>query len=209
VLLTQGDLAGARTRHEEALDLRRDHQFASVVESEFALAGLTLAEAASGRGSYDVAAAELSRSVARIAESDLPALEADALNYLAEAELGAGRVDEAAAALDRVRALETSANSVTLMVLKINEARVAGRRGRVEEARSILEGLMVEARAQSSFGVEIEARLAMAEIMAESGDVDGARRLLSDVKRDATARGWIHVADKAAEVEKRHVGARN
>ncbi len=209
VLLTQGDLAGARTRHEEALDLRRDHQFASVVESEFALAGLTLAEAASGRGSYDTAAAELSRSVARFAEADLPALEADALNYLAEAELGAGRVEEAAAALDRVRALETSANSVTLMVLKINEARVAGRRGRFEDARSILEDLMVEARDQSSFGVEIEARLAMAEIMAEAGDVEGARRLLGEVKRDATGRGWIHVADKAGEVEKRQVGARN
>jgi len=205
VLLTQGDLAGARTRHEEALELRRDHEYASVVESEFALAGLTLAEAASGRGSYQTAAAELSRSVARFSELKLPALEADALNYLAEAELGADRVDEAVAALDRIRALEASANSVTLMVLQINDARVAGRRGDFGEARAILDALLVEARAQSSFGVEIEARLAMAEIMAEAGDVDDARRLLSEVKSDATARGWIHVADKAAEVEKSDV----
>jgi len=209
VLLTQGDLAGARTRHQEALGLRRDHQFASVVESEFALAGLTLAEAASGRGSYQAAVSELSQSVANLAELERSALEADALNYLAEAELGAGGVDEAAAALDRIRALEASANSVTLMVLQINDARVAGRRGRFSEARSILEDLVVEARAQSSFGVEIEARLAMAEIMAEAGDADDARRLLSEIKNDATARGWIHVADKAAEVEKSHVNPQN
>ncbi len=206
VLLTQGDLTGARTRHEEALDLRRKHQFASAVESEFALAGLTLAEAASGRGSYESAAAELARSVADFAELKLPAQEADALNYLAEAELGSGRVDEAAAALERIRSLEASANSVTLMVLQINEARLAGRRGDSGEARTILDALLVEARAQSSFGVEIEARLALAEIMAEAGDIDDARRLLAEVKSDATARGWIHVADKAAEVEKRRPG---
>jgi len=209
VLLTQGDLAGARTRHEEALDLRGEHQFASVVESEFALAGLTLAEAASGQGSYRDAVSELSRSVQDLAELERSALEADALNYLAEAELGADRVDEAVAALDRIRALEASANSVTLMVLQINDARVAGRRGRIEEARSILEGLMVEARSQSSFGVEIEARLALAEIMAEAGEEEAAEKLLREVKSDATARGWIHVADKAAEVGKRHANLSN
>ncbi len=49
VLLTQGDLQGARVRHEEALALRRDHQLGTAVESEFALAGLSLAEAALGR----------------------------------------------------------------------------------------------------------------------------------------------------------------
>jgi eukaryotic-like serine/threonine-protein kinase len=209
VLLTQGDLTGARTRHEEALALRRDHEFGSVVESEFALAGLTLAEAASGRGSYDDAVAELTQSVARFAELERPAYEADALNYLAEAELGAGLVDAAAASLERIRELESSANSVTLMVLTINEARLAGRRGRYDEARSMLETLLVEARSQSSFGVEIEGRLAMAEIMAESGDEKGARRLLAEVKNDATARGWILVADKAAEVEERSVDSRN
>jgi len=207
VLLTQGDLNGARTRHEEAFDLRHDHEFASAVESEFALAGLTLAEAATGRERYEAALLRLRRSVADLEEQNRPSLEADALNYLAEAALGAGRVDEAVEALERLRSLEASANSVTLMVLQINEARVAGRRGDFDAARAMLEALLVEAREQSSFGVEIEARLAMAEILAEAGDVDDARRFLSEVKSDAIARGWIHVADKAAEVEKRHVSS--
>ncbi len=56
---------------------------------------------------------------------------------------------------------------------------------------------------QSSFGVELEARLALAEITAEAGDLAEARRILDEVGREATARGWNLVADKAAAVEQR------
>ncbi len=200
VLLTQGDLLGARARHEEALALRRDHQLGTEAESEFALAGLTLSEAALGRRSYDDAVEELSRSVATLADQNRPALEADALNYLAEAHLGAGRVDEAEVVLDRIRALAASSNSVTLMVLRINEARLAGRNGRFEEAESILAAVIEEARAQSSFGVELEARLVLAEISAEAGDLNAARRILGELSQEASARGWNLIADRASAI---------
>ena len=209
VLLTQGDLQGARTRHEESLVLRRDHELGTAAESEFALAGLTLAEAALGRRSYEDAVDELSRSVAKLAEQNRPALEADALNYLAEAQLGAGQVIEAEVVLDRIRALAASANSVTLMVLEINEARMASRNRKFAEAESILETVLEDARAQSSFGVELEARLALAEITAEAGDQDRARLILSELGGEATARGWNLVADKAAVVSQRLVVDRN
>jgi tetratricopeptide (TPR) repeat protein len=200
VLLTQGDLDGARARHEEALSLRRDHELGSAAVSEFALAGLTLSEAALGRRSYEDAVSELSRSVATLGEEGRPALEADALNYLAEAQLGAGRSDEAAATLERLRGLSSSANSVTLMVLRINEARLAASRGRQGDATSQLRDVLDDARTQSSYGVELEARLAMAEVAAGAGRVEEAGRLVTEIRRDATARGWILVADKAAVV---------
>ncbi len=209
VLLTQGDLEGARTRHEEALELRRDHEFRSEVESEFALAGLTLTEAALGRRSYEDAVENLTRSVALLNEQQRPALEADALNYLAEAQIGAGQLDEAAAALERIRDLDASANSVTLMVLRINEARLAAGRGLFEEADSILQKVIEDARTQSSYGVEIEARLALAEIAADAGRAGEAQRRLGEVRREATARGWILVADRAAVIEKRLSDSRN
>jgi len=202
VLLTQGDLQGARARHEESLDLRRDHELGTAAESDFALAGLTLAEAALGQRSYEDAVEDLSRSVAALAEQNRPALEADALNYLAEAQLGAGQVIEAEVVLGRIRALTGSANSVTLMVLRINEARMASRNKEFAEAESILETVLEEARAQSSFGVELEARLALAEITAEAGDPDEALLILSELGREATARGWNLVADKASVVSK-------
>jgi len=203
VLLTQGDLQAARTRHEEALAIRRQHQFPSLTESEFALAGLTLSEAALGRRSYDAAVQELTRSVTTLAEQDRPALEADALNYLAEAQIGAGRFAEAETTLNRVRELAPSANSVTLMVLRINDAKLAAARGRVGDAESTLEDVLAAARAESSFGVEIEARLAMAEIAAGAGRTEEARRRLEEVSREATARGWMLVADRAAVIENR------
>ena len=203
VLLTQGDLQSARIRHEEALALRRDHQLGTVAESEFALAGVTLSEAAVGRRDYEEAVEELSRSVTALAEQMRPALEADALNYLAEALLGAGRVSEAEAVLDRLRALADSANSVTLMVLRINEGKVVGSYGRFDESVEILRSVIADAREQSSFGVELEAQLALAEVKAEAGRTEEAVRLLDEVGREATARGWNLVADKAAFVKDR------
>ena len=203
VLLTQGDIEGARTRHEEGLALRRDHELGSAVESEFALAGLTLAEAALGVRGYGEAVDELSRSVATLDEMNRPALEADALNYLAEAELGQGRIDEASAALDRLRSLDASANSVTMMVLDINQARIAALTGRPDEADTILQGVLKEARTQSSYGVELEARLVKAEVAALAGRTDAARRAFDELRREATARGWTLVADKASAAENR------
>jgi tetratricopeptide (TPR) repeat protein len=203
VLLTQGDLAGARTRHEEALELRRDHKLGSAVESEFALAGLTLSEAALGIRSYGDAVEELSRSVATLEEMNLQALEADALNYLAEAQLGQGNNDDAQATLDRIRLLDASANSVTIMVLEINQARIVSRSGRPDEAEAMLKAVLDRAKQESSYGVELEARLVMAEVLAESGRIDEARGLFDDLMRDATARGWTLVADKAEAIKKR------
>ena len=203
VLLTQGDLLGARTRHEEALALRRDHELGSAAESEFALAGLTLSEAALGRRSYEDAVEELLSSVATLAEQNRPALEADALNYLAEAQLGAGLVVEAEGTLNRIRNLGDSANSVTLLVLEINEARLAGRHEDFGRAESILERVIDEAHAQSSFGVELEAKLALGEVLADAGESNEAQRLLDEIGREATAKGWNLVADRVSVVSRR------
>jgi len=203
VLLTQGDLVGARTRHEEALGLRREKKLGSVVESEFAIAGLTLSEAALGGRSYSDAVEELSRSVATLDEMNLQALEADALNYLAEAQLGQGKIEDAQATLDRIRLLDASANSVTMMVLDINQAKIASQTGRPGEAETILAGVLDRSKRESIYGVELEVRLAMAEISAEAGRAEEARQRFDDLIRDATARGWILMADKASAARKR------
>ncbi|MCU0302801.1 MAG: protein kinase [Thermoanaerobaculales bacterium] len=197
VLLTRGDLQGARTRHEEALRLRRERGLDSAVESEFALAGLTLAEASLGRARYADAVAALDRSVAAFAQANRPALEADALNYLVEALLGAGEVERAEAALGRLEALDPAANSVTRMVSRISGARVAAARGQVETAERALDRVVDDARVEASLGVELEAKLAMAEVLAGSGRPEEARRRLDEIRREAVARGWMLVADKA------------
>jgi tetratricopeptide (TPR) repeat protein len=199
VLVMQGDLEGARSRHEEALRIRRDHELGAAAESEFALAGVTLSEAAVGRRSYSDAVDELTRSVAALEMQQRPALQADALNYLAEAHLGAGQSAEAETDLARIREMtDTTANPVTLMVLAINEAKLDGSRGRHEAAEARLRTVMTEARQQSSFGVELEAQLALAQVLADAGRTAEAMRALDDVDRAATAKGWILVSDRAS-----------
>jgi tetratricopeptide (TPR) repeat protein len=203
VLLTQGDLPAARARHEEAASLRREAGLGTEVESRFALAGLTLAEAAVGRRSYDEAVDELTRAVQELQEGGRPALEADAVNYLVEAELGAGNTRLARVHLDRLDELASSSNPVTLMVRDINRARLSGVEGRHEEAVALLETVIESAGDEGILGVELEARLALAEELAGAGRTDDARVRLADVRREAIARGWMHVADRAAVLEQR------
>ena len=207
VLLTQGDLEGARARHLEALGLRRKLELGSVVESEFALAGLALTEANLGRLSYDEVVSALTTTVAALADSDRRALETDALNYLAEAQLGAGDVDGAEATLQRIRDQADAANSVTMMVLRINEARVESHRGRNDEATATLESVIEDARTGASLGVELEARLVLAEVLARAGRTREAVQRLRNLRQDATGRGWILVADRAATIEDRLANA--
>ena len=197
VLLTQGDLQAARARHEEAMSLRDRSGLPSAVESRFALAGVTLAEAAVGRRSYGEAVEELTAAVEQLAVSGRPALEADAVNYLVEAELGAGRLEAAEGHMERLDELAPAANSVTLMVGRMNRARLAAMEGRLDAAEKDLAAVIEEARNQSSLGVELEARLVMAEILARAGRADEARQWLEEVRREAVARGWMLVADKA------------
>ncbi|MGD8440539.1 MAG: tetratricopeptide repeat protein, partial [Holophagae bacterium] len=208
VLLTQGDLKAARSRHEEAYELRETHRLGSVVESRFALAGLTLAEASVGKRSYSEAADELSQSLQQLADSGRTSLEADAINYLVEAEIEAGRLDAAQEHLKRLEALSSSANPVTIMVGDINRARLAGKLGGHEHAAATLEAVIRDARAQSSLGVELEAKLAMAEIQIGAGRPDAARMWLDEVQREAVAQGWMLVADKASVLGQRLDGDR-
>jgi hypothetical protein len=90
-----------------------------------------------------------------------------------------------------------------MMVLEINQARIAALTGRPDQADAILQGVLIKARTQSSYGVELEARLVKAEVAAMSGRTDAARRAFDDLRREATARGWTLVADKASAAEKR------
>ena len=209
VLLTQGDLKAARSRHEEAFELRQKHRLGSVVESRFALAGLTLAEASVGKRSYSEAADELSESLQQLADSGRTSLEADAINYLVEAEIEAGRLDSAQNHLQRLETLSASANPVTLMVGDINRARLAGKLGDHDVGESTLEAVIRDARAQSSLGVELEAKLAMAEVLSDAGRVDEARKRLDEVQREAVAQGWMLVADKASVLARRLDGDEN
>lgn len=197
VLLMQGDLQGARARHSEALEIRGDRRLGTAAESRFALAGVTLAEASLGKRSYHDAVDELTEVIEDLEKSERSAAVADALNYLAEAQIGAGELGAASASLDRISKLDDHANPVTRMVLEINRARIAVRQNRLTDAVAMLERVIDEAQVSSSHGVELEARLALAEAAAAAGDRQRALRLLEQLRRSAAARGWQLAAAKA------------
>ncbi len=203
VLLTQGDIGAARTRHEEARDLRRELKHSALAESEFALAGIGLAEADLGRRDLADVAAELQRTVEVMARQERRALEADALNYLAEAQLKAGNLAGAERSMTRLRELEGASNPMTQLALRVNEARALRLRGDLDAATGSLDEVVETARAQPNLAMEFEAELARADLLRASGRSSDARRVLEAVAQKAEARGWLLVANRAAAARDR------
>jgi tetratricopeptide (TPR) repeat protein len=206
VLLSQGDVASARTRHEEALRIRRGLGHPAVAESEFALAGIGLAEADLGLRDLDGVVDELGRTVEALAEQQRLALEADALNYLAEAQLKDGRLADGEASLNRLEELEAASNPMTLLAMRVNHARVLGLRGDLAGGEAVVAEVLEAARGQSNTAMEFEAELARADLLAAAGRSDDAQKLLGDVQRRASSRGWLLVANRAAAAENRLTG---
>ncbi len=199
VLLWQGELADALGRHQEALELRRQvGERSGEALSRAALAGVALQAAYLGSGSFDEAARAFEEARAGFAELGWTEEQARALASLAEAELGAGRTAEAEAAVTRAADLGQGIDEITARVsIRVNQARVQAARGRPEQALVELRAALAEAEESSILGLEYDVRLAVAEVELTSGHEDSGRSRIEALRREADARGWFLVSERA------------
>jgi len=202
VLLWQGELIGSRKRHQEALELRRElGESNMVVLSELALASVSLQGAYVGRGGFEEAAAAMEGAAGAFAEMGATDFEASALCQVGDARLAQGRAAEARDVSDRaVGLLETVGDVSTRISVAMTAARVEAAEGRHEPAIARLRELLDEAVEAEILGLELELRLAIGEELLAAGLEDEGRRRLQQLRQDATARGWILVADKVEAV---------
>jgi hypothetical protein len=198
----QGELETARQRHQQALAARQEiGEAAQVLVSQYSLAALDLQEAWLGKRDFTPVAEALHGMVEAFHAKNMPEQEAAALLLSADAWLGAGELASASAAIAASRELSSQFEDISLRVqIGITEARIEARQGRAGPAIARLEALQGQIEGSAILGLELELELALGEAELGSQRRQQGRQRLEQLRQDATARGWILVADKAARL---------
>ena len=198
--LLQGDIAAAREKHEQALTLRKQlGEKGSVGDSQLALAQIELHEGdASSAGAAAKAASEEFKA------SNRPDDEASALAVLARSLLVREKYAESGEAIKRAEELSRNSNDRNVRLsVAITAASIRAAGGDSVKAVKDLDGIITEARTARSVRLELEARMALAEVEIASGRLSEARLQLEALEKDASRRGYKYIADRAAAARKK------
>jgi serine/threonine-protein kinase len=148
-------------------------------------------------------ARSLAQQAADLARRDLqPDREAEAAIITALAWLGEKRLDEAqrtlAQAAPRITQTEDRLLRLSAGVVTARLAAAFNQPAGMAGARTRLEQVVGEASQIGAVGIEFDARLALGTIQMQMQDVAAGRPTLAALERDATARGFLRIARKAA-----------
>jgi len=190
------DLTGARKNLEQALAIRTEiGEKTGVAEVETVLAQLALDEKDPARAAS--LAGKATDEAHREKASDL---EAGALAVLAEADLGLKKVDAARDAIGRARVIAAkSEERHVISSVGISAARVLAASGQRDEAISSLQEVLGSVSKLGLVELEFEARLALGEIEIAAGRVAAGRARLTELEKDAAAKGYLLFQRKAHE----------
>jgi eukaryotic-like serine/threonine-protein kinase len=206
LMLKEGDFVGARKALEEALAMRtKAGDKVTIAESQLELAELSLAEGKAPSEAETAIRSAIDEFSKEKARDD----EAQAWALLARALFAEQKFDEAKRASEQALSLsEKSKNVVNSMTNAIVAARVQALSGaaanksaaRTAAAKNLVP-IISEAKRRGYLGVELEARLAAAEIEMKTGQKALAKSHLATVEKDARAHGFGLLAQKATEAD--------
>jgi eukaryotic-like serine/threonine-protein kinase len=202
ILLQEADFSGARKMYEQALAIRtsaRD-EF-TIAETQVGLADLSLEEA-----HFPVEQEAAMRLVIAVfqkrnARDD----ETQAWCTLARALLAQGKAAEAAKAIQHARSLAAKSQNpeirwrTAIAAARINTAgKDAAHSAAGIAARQELATIIAKSRELGYQGIELDARLALAEIEMRAGQTTAGRTHLAAIEANAKAKGYNLIARKAA-----------
>ena len=195
-LLAQGKLAEAKAKHEDALRAREVlRESSAVAESLCSLARVALEE-----GQLKEAEEMARRSSGEFRKEEAPDEEALALSTLARILLRLGRPEEALKAAQSAESLiEKSApeNASYKQETGITWAMALGATGSIDDARRRLEAIAAETRTQGRLDRNMEARLALGQLLISGGQKERGLSELVELQREASDRGLALMASKA------------
>jgi len=202
LLLQEADFAGARKMYDQALALRTSAgEKLTIAETQLALADLSLEEARSPAEREAVVRRALEIFQTQKAHDD----ETEAWSILARALLAEGKVAPAKEAMQHARSLAAkSQNPEIRWQTAITAARIEtadknpARSATGIATRKELATLITKSREFGYMGIELDARLALAEIEMKSGQTTPGRAHLTAIEADAKAKGYNLIARKAA-----------
>lgn len=202
VLFEQGDLPGARKMFEQALAIRTSAgDNLTIAETQLSLAELSLEESGSPVQQETVVRHVIDVFQKQKSRDD----EIAAWGILSRILLAEGKVPDAKAALQQARSLATkSQNPAVRWQSAIDAARVTNAdKDAVRSAAGVapkkeLTSVIAKSREMGFRLIELDARLALAEIEMKSGQTAEGRVHLKAIEADAKAIGYNLVARKAA-----------
>jgi DNA-binding winged helix-turn-helix (wHTH) protein/Tfp pilus assembly protein PilF/TolB-like protein len=202
LLLQEADFPGSRKMYEQALALRTSAgEKLTIAETQLSLADLSLEEARSPADQEATVRQALEVFQTQKARDD----ETLAWCILARALLAEGKLAAAKEAMQHARSLAAkSQNPDVRWRTAIAAARIAtaekstGHSDAGITAQKELAAIITNSRQLGYQGIELDARLALAELEMKAGQTAAARAHLAAIEADAKAKGYILVARKAS-----------
>jgi serine/threonine protein kinase/tetratricopeptide (TPR) repeat protein len=199
VNLASGDLPAARKKYEEAIAMANAlDQKVPAAENQASLAQVAVEE-----GHPQDATASLTAILATFRAMDDSDDELVSQMALADALLLQSEPAEAQKHLDAVKTLveKTQDPSVQLQYA-LTSARVAAANGKLGEALKTLQPALATATKRGFVHQQFELRLALGQTEIKAGQTAAGRKTLASLEKDARARGFLLVANKAAQSQK-------
>jgi eukaryotic-like serine/threonine-protein kinase len=201
LLLQAADFSGARKLYEQALAMRTSiGEKIPIAETQLALADLSLEEARSPAEQEAAMRQIIELFQTQKARDD----EIQAWCVLARALLAEGKGAEAKEAVQHARSLAAKSQNPNMRwQAAITAARIdtAGKSlahsAAAGAARKQLAAIITKSRELGYMGIELDARLALAEIEMKTGQVTAGRAHLTAIEADAKAKGYNLIARKA------------
>ncbi|MGB6632712.1 MAG: winged helix-turn-helix domain-containing protein [Terriglobales bacterium] len=202
LLLQEADFSGSRKMYEQALTIRTNAGYKlSIAEVQLGLADLSLEEAHSPVEEEAAIRQVLEVFQKQKARDD----ETAAWCSLARALLAEDKAAAAAEAMQHARALAAKSQNpeirwqtaITGARIETAERDVAHSAARIA-TRKELAAIIARSRELGYRGIELDARLALAEIEMNAGQMTAGRAHLAAIEADAKAKGYILLAHKAA-----------
>src|SRR5580704_574730 len=219
VLTEEADFAGSRKMYEQALAIRTTAgDKLAIAETQMGLADLALEEEQSSAGHLPAehSAAGASSDGHSAAEQEAAARQAlevfqaqkvhddetGAWSVLARALLAEGKTAAAKDAMQQARTLAAKSQNPNIRwptAIAAAQIETAGKDLAVAGAASReLDGIVTKARELGYKGIELNARLTLAEIEMKTGKMAAGRAHLAAIEAEAKAKGFNLVAHKAA-----------
>jgi tetratricopeptide (TPR) repeat protein/TolB-like protein len=202
VLLQEADFSGARKLYEQALAMRTPiGEKIPIAEAQLALADLSLEEARSPTEQEAAMRQVIEVFQTQKARDD----EIQAWCVLARALLAQGKAAEAKDAMQHARSLAAKSQNPNMRwqtAVTAAHIETAGKNlahsAATDAASKELATIITKSRELGYLGVELDARLALAEIEMKSGQTAAGGARLATIEADAKAKGYLLVARKAA-----------
>jgi tetratricopeptide (TPR) repeat protein len=202
LLLEQTDFSGARKMYEQALAIRTPRgDKIPIAEAQLALADLSLEE---GRSPAEQETA-VRQTLEVFQKQKVPDDETVAWCTLARALLAQGKAAAARETMQHTRSAAAKSQNpeirwqtaITAARIEIAETTPAHSAAGIA-ARKELAAVITKSRELGFMGIELDARLALAEIEMKTGHTPAGHSHLTAIEADAKAKGYTLVARKAA-----------